>query len=166
MDLHGFNRRKITKTTTIKTVAHRDEQFVKIDSLVNTYQSEGCPVLSMDNCRHYLFKEAIHKFAQKTGLEVSVAHYPAYCSKYTPIEHRVFPYITKAFNGVMIDSAETVKELIEQRAKTKTGLKVFAKIITKHYEKGKKAAKDFLLYWMMPYHCGIISACQISKLGN
>ena len=90
------------------------------------------------------FKEAIHLFTQKTGLEVRVAHYPAYCSKYNPIEHRVFPYVTKALKGIMIDSVKTAKKLIEQRAKTKTGLKVFAKVIEKQYEKGKKASKEFL----------------------
>ena len=44
----------------------------------------------------------------------------------------------------MIDSVKTAKKLIEQRAKTKTGLKVFAKVIEKQYEKGKKASKEFL----------------------
>jgi len=30
------------------------------------------------------------------GIEIRVAHYPAYCSKYNPIEHRFFPHVTRA----------------------------------------------------------------------
>jgi len=97
-----------------------------------------------NNCRHYVFKQAIQKFADTTGITLRIAHYPAYCSKYNPIEHRVFPHITRALSGVMLDGVQTVKTLMEQRAKTKTGLKVVANIIDKVYETGKKAAKEFL----------------------
>jgi hypothetical protein len=56
----------------------------------------------------------------------------------------VFPYVTKALQGIPLDSVQTVKELIENRAKTKTGLKVFANIIDKVYQKGRKASQEFL----------------------
>ncbi|MGB0930337.1 MAG: ISAzo13-like element transposase-related protein, partial [Chitinophagales bacterium] len=97
-----------------------------------------------NGCRNYVFKQAIQKFADSTGLTIRIAHYPAYCSKYNPIEHRVFPHLTRALSGFMLDTVQTVKQLIEQRAKTKTGLKVVANIIHGIYEKGKKATKEFL----------------------
>ncbi len=97
-----------------------------------------------NSCRHYVFKQAVQKFADATSLTVRIAHYPAYCSKYNPIEHRLFPHVTRALSGFMLDSVQTVKRLIEQRAKTKTGLKVVVNIIHKVYETGKKASKEFL----------------------
>ena len=97
-----------------------------------------------NNCRHYVFKEAIQKLANTIGIEIRIAHYPTYCSKYNPIEHRVFPYVTKALKAIPLDNIQTVKELIEKRAKTKTGLKVFANVIDKVYQKGRKASEDFL----------------------
>ena len=97
-----------------------------------------------NSSRHYVFKEAMQTFANLTGLEVRIAHYPPYCSKYNPIEHRLFPHITRALSGVLFDTIDTVKMLIEQRTKTKTGLKVMVNIIDKVYETGKKASKDFL----------------------
>ncbi len=96
-----------------------------------------------NGCHHYLFKETIQQLANTIGITIHIAHYPAYCSKYNPIEHRVFPYVTKALAGIPLDTVQTVKELIENRAKTKTGLKVFAQIIDKIYETGKKASEKF-----------------------
>ena len=72
-----------------------------------------------NGCRHYVFKEVVQKLADKLGVTVRIAHYPAYCSKYNPIEHRLFPHVTRALSGVVLDSVQTVKELIEKRAKTK-----------------------------------------------
>jgi len=92
--------------------------------------------------RHYIFKQDIQELADEIGIEIRVAHYPPYTSKYNPIEHRVFPHITRACQGVLFDSVKTVKGLIE-KAKTKTGLKVVVKIIDYVYETGRKVAKDF-----------------------
>ena len=97
-----------------------------------------------NSSRHYVFKQTIQNFSNQTGLEVRIAHYPPYCSKYNPIEHRLFPHVTRALSGVLLDTVDTVKTLIEQRAKTKTGLKVVANIIDKVYLTGKKASKEFL----------------------
>lgn len=69
----------------------------------------------------------------------SVAHYPAYCSKYNPIEHRVFPHLTRACEGVVFESVALVKQLME-RAQTCTGLRVTVDILNRVYENGRKAA--------------------------
>lgn len=60
-----------------------------------------------------------------------------------PIEHRVFPHVTRAMSGVVINNPEEAKNLISL-AKTKTGLKVTANIIKKSYKKSKEVAKDFM----------------------
>src|SRR5258706_16454833 len=56
------------------------------------------------------------------------------------LEHRAFPHITRACEGVVFESAPLVKELIE-KTQTKTGLRVTVDILDKVYETGRKAAK-------------------------
>lgn len=87
-----------------------------------------------------LFKVELQRFCEATGLEVTIAHYPPYCSKYNPIEHRLFPHVTRACQGVVFKTVEIVKDLIA-KTKTSTGLKVTVHIIDKVYETGRKATK-------------------------
>ncbi len=95
-----------------------------------------------NSSRHYLFKEDLQTLSDETGIEIRVAHYPPYCSKWNPIEHRLFPHVTRACQGVIFTSVELVKELMEKTC-TKTGLKTFVHIIDKVYQTGRKYATDF-----------------------
>src|SRR3712207_4256474 len=90
----------------------------------------------------YLFKAELAKLVQETGMEIRVAHYPPYTSKYNPIEHRLFPHLTRACQGVIFESVELVKELME-KAKTSTGLRVTVDILDKVYQTGRKYAEGF-----------------------
>jgi hypothetical protein len=92
--------------------------------------------------RHYVFKEALQALADSLGLELRMAHYPAYASKWNPVEHRVFPHITRVLRGVILTSHEQVKRLME-RTKTATGLTVRVRIYHTVYETGKKASEAF-----------------------
>ena len=71
-----------------------------------------------------------------------MAHYPPYTSKYNPIEHRLFPHLTRACQGVVFKSVELVKELMAS-ATTKTGLKVFASVLDIPFATKRKVADDF-----------------------
>jgi len=95
-----------------------------------------------NSARTYLFKEALQQLSDELGIELRIAHYPPYTSKYNPIEHRLFPHVTRACAGVILDSVETVKDLIAQTS-TKTGLQVVSTVIDKGYQTGKKVAADF-----------------------
>ena len=95
-----------------------------------------------NNCRHYLFKKDIQKLADKIGVEIPIAHYPPYTSKYNPIEYRLFPHVTRACRGAIFKSVEIVKELIK-KTKTSTGLRVKVEIIDKIYETGRKVDDEF-----------------------
>ena len=95
-----------------------------------------------NDARHYLFKQDIQKLADEIGLEIRIAHYPPYTSKYNPIEHRLFPHVTRACQGVMFTSVALVKELME-KTHTQTGLKVFVHILDKVYPTGRTVADDF-----------------------
>jgi len=235
---HNYRRRKAQKKKTMKSVAHRNEQFIKIQALVAEFRASRSPIISFDtkkkeslgnfyraghlytqetlhaydhdfnsfaegviiphgiydlqhnlgyihigtskdtsqfacDClrswwlehgrlrypnassilalcdgggsngsRHYIFKEDLQKLADELGIEIRIAHYPPYCSKYNPIEHRLFPHVTKACQGVLFSSVYLVKKLIEKTTTSK-GLKVFVKIIETVYQTGRKVADDF-----------------------
>ena len=101
-----------------------------------------CDCGGSNNARYYVFKENLQKLANKIGIEIRIAHYPPYTSKYNPIEHRLFPHVTRACRGVIFKSLEIVKEQIG-KATTKTGLRVFSSIVSEVYETGKKVADNF-----------------------
>lgn len=84
------------------------------------------------------FKHEMLKLATRTGITFRVAHYPPYCSKWNPIEHRLFPHVTRSLQGIYLDSPETVKDCINQRATTKTGLVTRAYVLDKVFERGLK----------------------------
>lgn len=75
-------------------------------------------------------------------MEIRMAHYPPYCSKWNPVEHRVFPHLTRAMQGVVLTSHALVKDLIEKTT-TRTGLQVVVQIMDQVYETGRKVADDF-----------------------
>ena len=95
-----------------------------------------------NSSRYYIFKEDLQKLANEIGVEIRMAHYPPYTSKYNPIEHRLFCHITRVCKGVVFDSIEVVNELINKTS-TKTGLKVFSTIKDKIFKTGRKYAEDF-----------------------
>jgi hypothetical protein len=95
-----------------------------------------------NSSRHHVFKESLQNLSNELGIELRMAHYPPYTSSLHPIEHRVFPHITRSLFGVILLSISTLKELIK-KTKTKTGLKVFVRVSKKIYETGKKVTSDF-----------------------
>jgi hypothetical protein len=90
-----------------------------------------------NSSRHDLFKQDLQGLADELGIEIRIAHYPPYCSKYNPIEHRLFPHVTRAGQGVIFTSTELVEELMEN-THTATGLEAFVHVIDKVYETGEK----------------------------
>ena len=95
-----------------------------------------------NSAAQYLFKQDLQRLANRMGLEIRVAHYPPYTSKYNPIEHRLFPHVTRACQGVIFKTVEQVRHYMA-KAKTRTGLSVAVNIIDKIYQKGRKVAEDF-----------------------
>ncbi len=95
-----------------------------------------------NSSRRYVFKEGLQNLVNEIGIEIRIAHYPPYTSKWNPIEHRVFPHVTRAMQGVILSNHDMAKQLIE-KTKTKAGLKVSVSIMDKVYELGKKASKGF-----------------------
>ena len=101
-----------------------------------------CDCGGSNNARYYLFKEDLQKLSDELNIEIRIAHYPPYTSKYNPIEHRLFPHITRACQGVIFKTVELVNDYMA-KAKTSSGLKVVTTILKKTFETGRKVADDF-----------------------
>jgi len=91
----------------------------------------------------HVFKEALQALANRIGIEIRIAHYPPYCSKHNPIEHRLFPHVTRACQGIVFHSLSIVKQFMEKTT-TQNGLKITVDVLSAVYETGKKCAKEFI----------------------
>ena len=100
-----------------------------------------CDAGGGNSYRHHAFKKALQAFAKEIGVDIIVAHYPPYASKWNPIEHRLFCHVHQAMSGEMFTSYEFVKTLIEKTT-TVQGLKVVVRIHLKEYKTGIKTLKE------------------------
>ena len=91
--------------------------------------------------RSRLWKFYLQKFANKTGLKITVCHFPPGTSKWNKIEHKMFSFISMNWRGKPLTDYEVIINLIEG-TKTKKGLKIKAKIDKKIYELGKKVLEE------------------------
>ena len=82
-----------------------------------------------------------YKIARGHGLTVTVCHYPPGASKWNPIEHRLFSFISKKWAGHPLRSLEIMTKYI-QGTTTEPGLKVTALVNERTYAKGKKIPDD------------------------
>ena len=78
-------------------------------------------------------------FCDRFGLQVKVCHYPPGSSKWNPIEHRMFSFISNNWAAQPLLDYETVLKFI-RTTKTSTGLKIRALLNNKSYRKGKKVS--------------------------
>jgi Rhodopirellula transposase DDE domain len=90
----------------------------------------------------YVFKEELQNLANRLGVEIRIAHYPPYCSKYNPIEHRLFPHVTRACRGVIFRSLEVARYYLA-KTETTVGMTVQVSVLNKVYETGQKCAAGF-----------------------
>ena len=95
-----------------------------------------------NSCLHYIVKEDLQNLVNELGITLTIAHYPAYCSKYNPIEHRLFPHIQRSWDAIVFENYQIVKEQVEKTV-TQTGLQVVAWINEKLYQSGRKYSENF-----------------------
>jgi hypothetical protein len=84
-----------------------------------------------------LWKTELQRFADETGLKISICHFPPGTSKWNKIEHRMFSYISQNWRGRPLVSIETIVNLIGA-TKTKKGLKIQTSVDVNEYAKGIK----------------------------
>ena len=88
-----------------------------------------------------LWKYELALFADETGIEIQVSHFPPGTSKWNKIEHRLFCFITKNWQGKPLIDINTTVNLIAS-TKTKEGLEVKCEVDNNIYATGKKVSKD------------------------
>lgn len=86
-----------------------------------------------------LWKLELQKFADQTGLRVSVCHFPPGTSKWNKVEHRLFSFISSNWRGEPLRDYETIVHLIA-RTTTAKGLKVSCRLDRRKYATGRKVS--------------------------
>jgi hypothetical protein len=90
-----------------------------------------------------LFRERLCETASRLGIPIRVAHLPPYCSKYNPIDHRLFCHLTRSLQGLLCRSIELIRDALA-RTTTSTGLNVVVELARRTYQAGVKATDTYL----------------------
>jgi Rhodopirellula transposase DDE domain len=88
-----------------------------------------------NSSRTRLWKVALQRLADPTGLRLWMCHFPPGTSKWNKIEHRMFCHITANWRGKPLTSHEVIVNLIGN-TKTRTGLTIQAELDTGAYPTG------------------------------
>jgi hypothetical protein len=97
---------------------------------------------NIENHTAMYLRRLCKSWASHIGIEIRIAHYPPYTSKYNPIEHRLFPHLSRACRGVIFENVATVSNFMAT-ATTLKGLRVFPTILDRTYKTGQKVAEGF-----------------------
>lgn len=106
--------------------------YAKASELLITADSGGS-----NRSRNRLWKVELQKLSNRTGLTITVCHFPPGTSKWNKIEHRMFSFITQNWRGKPLIDRATIVNLIGS-TKTKEGLKIRCELDTQTYPKGIK----------------------------
>ena len=143
-------------------LVHHDRGFVyvgtsadtpqfAVDAIVSWWQTYGCRQFpgatklliladsgGSNGCRPRLWKLKLQEqVADALGLEITVCHYPRGGSKWNPIEHRLFSFISTNWAGKPLRSWVILLNYIKDTT-TETGLKVQAVLMPGQYKTGLK----------------------------
>lgn len=88
-----------------------------------------------------LWKLELQKLVDKTGLSVSVCHFPPGTSKWNKVEHRLFSFISSNWRGEPLLDYKTIVNLIS-RTTTAKGLKVRCRLDRRKYPTGRKVTNE------------------------
>lgn len=87
--------------------AGRENTFPAAKRIYITYDGGGS-----NGSRSRSWKYELQQLVNDTGLEIMVSHYPPSTSKWNKIEHRMFCYISKNWQGQPLINIETAISLI------------------------------------------------------
>lgn len=113
-----------------QTVKHRFDQIKKL--VIN--QDNG----PENNSHRTQFMKRIVDFSTSSQLNIQLAYYPPYHSKYNPIE-RCFGWLEQHWNGSLLDTVETVLKFAQNLSFK--GKNPVVKLVDKMYCKGVKLTK-------------------------
>ena len=90
-----------------------------------------------------LWRMELAKLSEEIGLELHIVHVPPGASKWNKVEHRLFCYITKNWQGKPLVDVQCVINLINSTS-TNSGLSVLCVPDWNEYAKGLKVSDDEL----------------------
>ena len=136
---------------------HRDTPAFAAESIVKWWQQDGSKrykgrkkllILAdaggSNGYRPRAWKHTLQKkLCDPFGICVTVCHYPPGASKWNPIEHRLFSPISNNWEGVPLNSYETILKYMrttKTNPKHGPGLKVKATLVRRRYKNGQKVS--------------------------
>ena len=106
------------------------ERYPQAHTLTITADSGGS-----NSPRTRLWRIELQRLADQTGLRIRICHFPPATSKWNKIEHRLFSFVSLNWRGKPLESLEVIINLIAGTT-TATGLKVYARLDDREYERG------------------------------
>ena len=91
---------------------------------------------------HHIVKQDLMSLSLKLNLKILVMHYPPYCSKHNPIEHRLFSQISRSWNGEPLLSIDNAVERAKKTTTSK-GLFVHVAVNSGVYPIKRKVTDDY-----------------------
>jgi len=110
--------------------------YADVASLLITADAGGS-----NGSRLRLWKWELQQLANRTGLTISVCHFPPGTSKWNKIEHRLFSHIAMNWRGTPLVSLAVIVSLIAA-TRTETGLRVRSELDRGRYPEGIKVSAD------------------------
>ena len=104
-----------------------------------------------NGARPKLWKVELQRFADESGLTITVCHFPPGTSKWNKIEHRLFSHITRNWRGRPLINHETIVNLIAN-TRTSTGLKVQCRLDTNAYPTGIQVSDEEMAQLNITHH--------------
>jgi len=114
------------------------ERYPDATTLTITADSGGS-----NSPRTRLWRVELQRLADQTGLQIRVCHFPPGTSKWNKIEHRMFSFMSLNARGKPLESHEVIINLIAATTTT-TGLKIYAQLDDREYERGVEVSDDQL----------------------
>jgi len=99
-----------------------------------------------------LWKWELQHLANRTGLALTVCHFPPGTSKWNKIEHRLFSYITTNWRGQPLATLAVIVNLIGS-TRTAAGLRVRCELDRGTYPKGEEVSDaNLAMLKLVPHH--------------
>ncbi len=91
--------------------------------------------MGSNGARLRLWKWELHRLANRTGLTITVYHFPPGTSKWNKIEHRLFSHIAMNWRGTPLVNLANIVSLIGA-THSRSGLRVRSELDRGHYPSG------------------------------
>jgi hypothetical protein len=150
---------------TVYVGSSADTPQFAVEAIARWWDTEGCAAFPQtdhlllladaggsNGCRPRQWKSQLQEqLSDRRGLTVTVCHYPTGCSKWNPIEHRLFSSISMNWAGKPLRTWDTMLGYIRGTT-TSTGLEVQAFLHAGVYETGRSVSDAEMKMLNLEHH--------------